>query len=216
MYAVVYKDMVIVGPMDWNRAIFQGSLERQNIVVGLPRVAPDTLPYVVNDDARIMMVEERRPEINQLVEYHYGPLWDVSGSMAIANYEIYDIQIDSARYNLKVQAAEERWKKEIAGTIVNIQGSDFTLDTTREGRNIFLQKYSLMSDGDIVNWKFPEGWVLLTKEELGTVIAAGASYIQTCFDWEKNISDLIDAATTKEELLAIEIVEKNENISLVE
>jgi hypothetical protein len=210
MYAVVYKNRVIVGPMRWNRAIFQGALEKQKIVVGLPRVAPETLPFIINEDARIALVEEQRPQLNPLVEYYYGPLWDLSGDKAIANYEVHDTPIESARNNLKAIASEERWKKEEAGTSTTIQDIKLTLDTSREGRNIFLQKYSLMNYNDTVNWKFPEGWLVLTKPELGQLITVGAAYIQSCFDWEKDIDLQIDSANTKEELLDIEIVKKED------
>lgn len=214
MYAVVYKNRVIVGPMDWNRAIFQGSLEKEKVQVMLPRVAPEELPYIINDDSRIMLVEEVRPPVKPLVEYYYGPLWDVSGSKAIANYEVHDSPIEASRYNLKNLAAEERWKREVAGTKVNIQNTEITVDTSRDGRNIFVQKLNLMAEEETVNWKFPEGWLTLSKTELGQIVAAGAAYIQSCFDWEKNINDQLDAATTKEELLAVEIVEPSEESSL--
>jgi hypothetical protein len=210
MYAVVYKNRVIVGPMSWNRGIFQGSLEKEKIQVTLPRVAPQDLPLIINEDAKILEVEENRPQMNPMVEYYYGPLWDVSGTKAVANYEVNDTPIESAKLNFKEQAAAERWKKEVAGTKINIQDTEVTIETDRETRNIFIQKFAIMSDEEVVNWKFPEGWLTLTKTELGQVIGTGAAYIQSCFDWEKNISDEIDAATTKEELLAIEIVEKKE------
>lgn len=210
MYAVIYKNRVLVGPMGWNRAIFQGALEKQKITDGLPRVAPEELPLIINEDARIALVEENRPQINTLVEFYYGPLWDLDGDVAIANYEVHDTPIESAKFNLKGLAAEERWKKEEAGTVINIQEQTVTLDTSREGRNIFLQKYSLMAESDTVNWKFPEGWLTLAKTELGQIVAAGATYIQSCFDWERDINDQIDIANTKEELLAIEIVKNDE------
>ena len=206
MYAVVYQNRVIVGPMGWNRAIFQGSLERHGITNTLPRVAPEELPLVINQDAKIMRVEEARPELNSLVEYYYGPIWDLSGDVAIANYDVVDTPIEFAKANLKALAADERWKKEQSGTKINIQSTEVSLDTSREGRDIFVQKYSIMSDTDTVNWKFPEGWLTLTKAELGLIVSTGATYIQSCFDWEKNISDQIDTATTKQALLAIEIL----------
>jgi hypothetical protein len=210
MYAVVYNNRVIVGPMQWNRALFQGSLEREMVEASLPRVAPETLPLVINEDARILRVEEQRENLNQLVEYYYGPIWDVSGDTAIATYEVHDFPIETSRSNLKDKIAGIRWIKEEAGTKINIQSQEITLDTSREGRNIFLQKYSLMGENDLVNWKFPEGWFTLSKNELGSIIMYGSAYIQSCFDWEKTISDEIDAATTKEELLSIEIEENNQ------
>jgi hypothetical protein len=208
MYAVVYKNRVIVGPMVWNRGIFQGSLEKEKIETSLPRVAPEELPLVINEDAKIMAVEEVRPQMNPMVEYYYGPTWDLTGVKAIANYDVIDTPIEFAKINFKNQAAGERWKKEVAGTKINIQNTEVTIDTSRDGRNIFVQKYSLMTENETVNWKFPEGWLTLTKTELGDIVNGGASYIQSCFDWEKTINDEIDAATTKEQLLSIEIVEE--------
>ena len=206
MYAVVYKDRVIVGPMDWNRGIFSGALSKNGITDTLPRVAPEILPLVLNADARICNVVENRPEINSLVEYYYGPLWDTSGEVVVANYEVHDSPIEFARINLKNQAADERYKKEITGTTLTIQGTEITIDTNRGSRDIFVQKYLLMGEADTVNWKFPEGWLTLTKADLGQVVAAGVAHVQSAFDWELAIGSQVDAATTKEQLLAIEII----------
>lgn len=210
MFAVVYKNRVIVGPMGWNRGLFEGSLEREKINQTLPRVPPDELPYVVNEDAKIMAVEEVRPEINPLAEYYYGPLWDVSGDKAIATYEVHDTPIEFARSNYKAQAADERWKKETAGTKVTVQATEVTVATDRDARNLFVQKHTLLQDGESCNWKFPEGWLTLSKQELGEVVVAAATYVQGCFDWEKTINDQIDQATTKEQLAAIQILEPKE------
>jgi hypothetical protein len=210
MYAVVYDNRILVGPMDWNRAMFQGALEKKGIKQLLPRVAPETLPLIIDEHAKIMSVEEIKPELNALVEYYYGPLWDITETKAIANYEIHDTPIESARYNLKQLTADERYKKEIKGTTVTIHDHIVSIDTNRGARDIFVQKYLLMGNDDTVNWKFPETWLTLSKDDLGLCVAAGAQHIQECFDWELNISEQIDQAETKEQLLAIEIVEQPE------
>lgn len=210
MYVVAYKNRVIAGAMPWNRGIFEGSLEKQGIKIQLGRVAPDDLPMIIDDDAKIMQAEENRPKLNPLVEYYYGPLWDTTGAVAVANYEVHDTPIENARLNLKELAAGERYKKEVAGTTINIQDTVVTIDTNRGARDIFIQKYTLMSEGETVSWKFPEGWLTLSKQELGQIVAAGTAYVQSCFDWERGISDQIDAAQTKQELLAITIIEPTE------
>lgn len=210
MYAVVYKNRVIVGPMDWHRGIFEGSLEKEGVKVQLARVAPEELPQIINEDAKIMLVEENRPQLNPMVEYYYGPLWDATGDKAIANYEVQDTPVEFARTNFKEQAAAERYLKETSGTTINIQGTDVTVDTARGSRDIFVQKYLLMGNNDTVNWKFPEGWLTLSKQELGSCVATGAAHVQSSFDWEANIVSQIDTAQTKEELLAIEIVKPTE------
>lgn len=207
MYAVIYDNRVLVGPMNWNRGMFQGALERKGIQYPLPRTAPDNLPLTINEHAKIMRVDEIRPTMNPLVEFYYGPLWDITEETAIANYEVHDSPIESMRYNLKQVAAQERYKREVLGTTTTIQEQTVTIDTNRGARDIFVQKYLLMSDTDTVNWKFPEGWLTLTKQDLGTVVQAGAQYIQSCFDWELNIAEQIDLAQTKQDLLAIIIAE---------
>jgi hypothetical protein len=213
MYAVIYDNRVLVGPMNWNRGMFQGALERKGIQYSLPRTAPDNLPLTINEHAKIMAVEQVRPEINALVEYYYGPLWDITETKAIANYEIHDTPIESARYNLKQLASQERYKKEILGTTATIQDNIVTIDTNRGTRDIFVQKYLLMTDSDTVNWKFPETWLTLTKNDLGLCITAANQYIQECFDRELNISEQIAQAETKQELLAIEIVEPESSLT---
>ena len=207
MYAVIYDNRVLVGPMNWNRGIFQGALERRGVQYSLPRTAPNNLPLTIDEHAKIMQVEEIRPELNALVEYYYGPLWDVTGTKAIANYEVHDTPIESARYNLKQLAAQERYKKEILGATVTIQEQTVTIDTNRGDKDVFVQKYLLMAESDTVNWKFPETWLTLTKSDLGLCVTAANQYIQQCFDRELNISEQIDQSQNKQELLAVTIVE---------
>lgn len=210
MYAVVYKDRVIVGPMEWNRGLYEGSLKKHGVSNTLPRIAPEQLPYVVNDDAKIMRVEEVRPEINPMVEYHYGPQWDVSADNAVATYEVHETPIESARNNFKQLAAEERWKKEVAGTSVTINDTTVAVDTTREARNLFVQKFMFMDENEVANWKFLESWIVLSKSDLGTIIETIDTHVQSAFDWEKTINDEITEATTKDELLEIKILESQE------
>lgn len=212
MYAVVYKNRVIVGPMEWNRGLYEGSLKKHGVSNTLPRIAPEQLPYVVNDDAKIMRVEEVRPEINPMVEYHYGPQWDVSADNAIATYEVHETPIESARNNFKQLAAEERWKKEVAGTSVTINDTTVTVDTTREARGLFIQQFSIMDEGASVNWKFPKAWLLIDKSDVKQIVDAIASHIQQSFDWEASINQQIDQATTKQQLVDIIITEPQPSV----
>jgi hypothetical protein len=210
MYVVVYKNKVLVGPMPWNRGFFQGSLKKQGIDQTLPRVSPSDLPYIVNDDAKIMAVEETRPKINPMVEYHYGPIWEITDTKAIANFQVIDTPIEFAKNNFKNLLSTERYKKEVSNIKINIQGIEVTVNTSRNGRNLFTEKYLTMADSDTVNWKFKEGWLNLTKNDLQIIVSSITTHIQSAFDWEKTINDQIDLATTKEELVTIEIVKKKE------
>ena len=215
MYAVIHKEKVIIGPKGWDRGFFSFRFQQLKInAPTMPRTAPISFPYIVDENTRIVPATVTYEEINTMTQYHHGPAWTIGEDSASALYEAVDTPIEQARSNFRNQAADERYKKEVAGTKITIQDLEVSLDTSRDGRNIFIQKFSLMGDTDTANWKFPEGWLTLTKAELGQIVQAGAAHIQSAFDWEKGINDQIDAATTAEELLAIEIVEKEDRENL--
>lgn len=213
MYAVVHKNRVILGPLAWAQKYYTDVLKiRHRVQANIPGQPPEELPYRVDADTTIHQVVENRPDVDVMVQYHYGPLWDLTNDVIVANYEIHDLQIELARNNFKALAAHERYKKEVSGVKVTVQGIEVTCDTSRDGRNIFLQKYSLMGENDTSNWKFPQGWFTLTKSDLGQIVLAGATHIQAAFDWEKDVNDQIDAAQTAEELKAIEIETPSQNV----
>jgi hypothetical protein len=207
-FAIVHKNRVIVGPMGWNQKYFTNVLKiRHRVDANIPGIEPEVLPFIIDESTSIHRVIENKPDINLMTHHYYGPLWDLSQDVIIANYEVKDIAIEVARDNFRVVAAAERYKKEVSGAKTILQDKEVTLDTSREGRNIFVQKFLLMSEDDIVNWKFPEGWLTISKQELGSVVLAGAAHIQKSFDWEKEINNQIDACSTLQELVSLTIVE---------
>lgn len=205
MYALVNLGKIISGPKEWDRAFFQDVLNRNGIEgKKLSKEIPDELPFIINDNAKIAKVEIRKNDINTLVQYHRGPIWEFQNDIVIANYETLELPLEFAKSNYKTLVTSKRYDKEVSGTKITIKNKEVSLDTSREGRNIFVQKYILMKDGDTVNWKFPEGWLTLTKSELGLVVSAGEAHIQAAFDWEKDLTDQINAATSIQDLIDLE------------
>jgi hypothetical protein len=62
-----------------------------------------------------------------------------------------------------------------------------------------------MGVDDTVQWKFPEGWLTLTRSDLGTVVTAGSNHVQDQFVWEVNKNTEIDACATATELDAVDL-----------
>jgi hypothetical protein len=215
MFALIHKNEVISGPRDWDRAFFTFLLNSKNVHLNMPipRAPLDNEPYHIDTNTKIVRAEIVQGSLNPLVEYYQGPTWELFEDKVLAHYATIDTPIEFARNNFKELVAAKRYEKEIKGIKTTIQETEVTLDTSRDGRNIFIQKYSLMQENTTVNWKFPEGWLTITKAELGQCVAAGVTYIQSCFDWEKSYDDLINAATTKAELLQIEQDIKDEDSS---
>lgn len=64
-----------------------------------------------------------------------------------------------------------------------------------------------MADAGIaeVDFKAESGWVKLTLEEMKGIAAMIAGHVQACFSKERALHEAIDAASTMEELQAIDV-----------
>lgn len=196
------RETVLLGPMNWRQRFFQEELKDLEVEFQVPPVEQGYLR--VNDSLEFFpIVSIESPEIDLLFEQPVGPFWTYDNNEARGVYQKIPGSIDAAKGNMKTMAANRRYVKENTPFKMTVQGQEVTIDVSRDNRNIFVQKYQMMADGETVQWKFPEGWVELTKIELGGIVAAGAAHIQTQFDWEKNIGDQIDAAPDVDTLKTI-------------
>lgn len=211
MYVITHHhdyDEVLLGPVEWKPGFIASVIQQDLELPFKPTVlASDVnrVPFDIVDNVRVRPVKEVRGDINQKIQRYEGPFWSYTDNEATATYTAVDKPIDQVKNEIKQLISAERYRKEVAGVKTTIQGVEVTIDTSREGRNIFSQKYILMVDGDVVNWKFPEGWLNLTKNDLGTVVTAGAAHIQSSFDWEMNKNNEVDVCTTLAQLDLIEV-----------
>lgn len=205
MYALVHKNKVISGPRSWNREFFEFILKRRKIESGsIPKNPTENLPYQIDADTCIMSASVVRDELNPFIQHHRGPLWEIQGDIAIATYETVDTELEFAKANYKDFLADKRYEKEVAGTTVTVQDQEVSINTSREGKIAFYQHYSTMNENDVVNWKFVEGWLTLSKIEFGQVVQAITDHVQSAFDWEKEIGEQIDAEIALEDLVKYE------------
>lgn len=213
MFAIANNNKVILGPCSWNKGFFTTILRQKKITHGFIPLKPvDELPYELNETTKIFPVEVVHEPINEFIQYHTGPFWEIKDNVAIATYEPTEQNIVFAKQNYKNLLSEKRYEKEIAGAKVTVQDTEITLDTTRDGRNAYVQKYTLMQDGDTINWKFPEGWMSLNKTEFKSILDAVDHHVQTTFNWEKTIYTQIDAETLVADLVKYkDIIEEKEN-----
>lgn len=194
------KQIVHLGPINWKPRLIQSELNDLEVSYTVPISDPNS--YIkISDSLEIFPIESLlNPGHDELFECLSGPFWTFSNNVAIGHYNVIDADIDYCKQIIKQRLATKRYEKEIAGIKVAINGQEYTLETDRDTRNIFIQKYFLMSDTDECNWKFPEGWTYISKAVLGSIIAQGAVYIQQQFDWEENLISQINNTTTLEAL----------------
>jgi hypothetical protein len=206
-YAIVYKnERVVLGPVDWSQKYFTDILDIHfQVKTHIPYDAPKELPYIINDDFVIHKVFQDLPILlNPKAQELQGPNWDFSKNPIVCSYSVVELPMDRIKNNYKDLTASVRYKKENTTIRVEIQNTIVFIDTHRELRNQYTQKYLNMQDNSSINWKFGNKWLTLTKQDLSIIINAIDRYVQSSFDWEKNICGQIDSATTVDNLENIE------------
>jgi hypothetical protein len=207
MYALTYNNQVFLTPVKWSPRYISGVIEDDyGLSVSLLVSDEDRIPFDITPEIRVLPVTEVIPDINGLTEMLSGGTWEVTLSMATVTYTATNHPIELVRQRVKELLASKRYDKESAGIKLNIQGSEVSVETDRDTRNLFVQAFMLMGDTDTRNWKFPEGFMELSKTDLGSIVAAGATFVQQAFDWESgyidriNIADYSDLIVIKDEL----------------
>jgi len=213
MYVIIHKNMVVLGIVSWNANYFINVLKlRYNVITDLPKNEPDlsSFPYIIDDDTVIKRAEEDRPgQINPMIEYYYGPSWEFVEDKVIAHYEVKPLSLDDAKSNYREKASKLRYEDEISGTKIVIGDIEYAIETTRESRTKYIEKYTMMDDQPI-NWKFVEGWQVLTKQDMFNIIRAIDSHVQSAFNNELSLVNTVNQSQTVEELLSIEELNKVE------
>lgn len=207
MFVLAHKNRVRVGPMEWNRGIFGGELEKLKINHLLSRYAPDELPLRIDQDTIVHRAEHDYPQHNAKIHYLEGPYWQLEEQRAVATYLVKDQPVDSVKYALKQRVAQQRWIKETAELKITVGLAEITVDTSRQGRSIYSQQHGLMPDGETVPWKFPQQWLEVSKSDLATIAQAVAAQITEAFAWEKQKHDEIDGCETLAQLDAVDLGE---------
>lgn len=180
------RTTVLLGPMFWNQRMFQSELDDIEIPYKVPSIEQDYIE--ICKDPLIEMfpiVEVIAPDFNSLTEHLSGPWYTYENNQAIETWGKDSKDLESIRGFLRPLLAEARYNKEVGGTPISIQDQIFTIDTARGTRDSLAQQYLLLPDEGTINWKFPEGWVSMSKAEFSTCVDACAKHVQNCFDWER-------------------------------
>ena len=113
-----------------------------------------------------------------------------------------EVDIDTLKQGKLWQLADARWREETAGFMYN--GHEFHSD--RESQDRFFQAYiaSLSDPNFTVTWKTKDGWLEMTANDFITLYNEFQTFLQGLYQKEKNLQALVEAATTIDELNAIE------------
>jgi hypothetical protein len=208
MYVLIENEQVVhLGPINWNPRMFASSIRDDlDIDFELPKQYDSIEPIVINNEFKILPAQLAYPAAhNSKIEQYAGPFWSVANGVAIGAYTNVPKNIEIVRNDLKALVAADRWREEVKGISINIQGQDVWVTTARGERDIFLQSLQLMQPTDTRLWKFGDKWLTLTYADMQTIVGAIVAHIQSGFDWDNSKSVEIDAAATLEDLDKIQL-----------
>lgn len=206
MYVVKYKERVVLGIIPWNAQYIENVMRsRYRVSIELPDEEPTEFPFQVNENTVIYPASENRDSnINPMIQQYYGPTWEFLEDRVIAHYEIRELDLNSAKNNYREVAAAKRYVKEISGTKITINGVEYKVETDRNSRTKYIEKYVMLDENQTVNWKFSEQWVTLSKQDVKSIVQMIDAHVQEAFDWELDLINIINSANSSEDLLAIE------------
>jgi hypothetical protein len=207
MFVIVQDNQVVLGPMRWNKYRFENFLaEEYEVTATLPQSNDPETMFTVNDSCVIYPVQgSPDPIYNPVIEMLHGPFWDFSNDLATSSYQVQPIGITAVKNMLIERTVAERYRREIAGISVTIQGTDVSVETDRDTRNILYHTYLITTDTNTVQWKFPNSWMTLTRSDLESVVVAINNYIQEQFAWESAKVAEINACETLDSLSVVTI-----------
>lgn len=206
MYALIHNNQMEVGPRQWLWSAFKDYLDDNDLdSTSLPRKSP-TEPIITNEWKILPVAYPDDPGHTYPFETLAGPFWTIGETLVTGVWNVIDItDINVAKGYFKGIVTNNRYAVEVGGFKTNIQGIEVSIDTSRDGRQIYLDTYLAMNNTETINWKFAESWIEVTKADMGQIVSKGKEHIQNCFTWEKDKWAEIDACTTRSEFESVEL-----------
>lgn len=213
LYALIYNNKIMVGPRSWNYSFFKRFLDDNTLdSTNLPISDPGAEFVGVN--YQIVPVElQSEPTYTPPFEQLAGPYLTINSNSVVGYYTVANCNIDSIKSALMQTVVSNRYTVEVMGCNYTFpDGNTVTLSTDRINRNMYLQASQLIPDSTTqILYKFSNNYFrLVTKSDMANVSLAVASWVQSSFDWEANVSSQISAANTVSELTTITTTNPNQ------
>ena len=129
--------------------------------------------------------------------------WESTWMLKMDSAEIAQEKLDTLKAQKKQLLAEKRYQIETSGIDVN----GFSIKTDRESQSQITCAVFAIERGYItkVDWKGENGWIDMDVSVIASLPPLVSNHVQLCFQTERQISNMIDACTSIEELSHIDI-----------
>lgn len=112
--------------------------------------------------------------------------------------------VTELRLRKSADLANVRWQKEIGGTTFN--GMPIATDAVSQTKYIGAVVGAQIDPNAVINWKMADGtFVTLDAQAITAVAMAVRAHVQACFDNEAELKAEIEAASTAEEIAAVDL-----------
>ena len=194
---------ILLGPIVWKPRFIQSEIDDLEVNYVVP---PAEQGYIkINDNLEIIpVIEAIDASADPLYEGLAGPFYNYTDTTASMYYTKYDKPLVEVQAAYKQLAAAARYAKENLGTSVTIGDNTISLATDVASRANYLNLLNTVGEGTI-NYKTNGAFIALDSAGLQAIVDAVNTHVQDAFNWEKGILDQIDAATSVEELKAINL-----------
>lgn len=222
MYALVNKEILLLGPIKFNTRMFNSELddiaEEYDIEIGKKITLNDEgqvpLNVFTNDevDLWILPTETQQPNFNPDTEFIIGPTHQVTPQEKVSfTWTVQDKTLEQVKSEKISKLPEIRYNKEQTGIVTyTLEGNDIEVSTSRENRLSLISKSSSINSES--NYKFGENWVTVSNTDLQNIISLIDTKVQEFFDWELSKINEINSCTDVESVINVVIQEPVEEI----
>lgn len=206
MYAIVNNGFVVLTQSKWNSRMFTSVLLEDCGIDQKVLLSDEAkVPWEIDQNTKIIKVSDIKPDFNSKTQWLDGPTYTIIDNVAVASYEVKDLDLSIAKGNLKSLLPAIRYGKENKIIQVAVDSQTVSVSTDRENRAVLTSKILSVGTQDLFSWKFPEGWVSVNQADLENIVYQINIIVQQAFDWELSKMNEIDACASLAEIDAVEI-----------
>ena len=156
------------------------------------------------DELAAMSIYPIRSEYTAPGPYQYqaGETYTLEGAEIVRRTVIADFTLEQAKAKATADMAAKRYEVETGGMTVN--GMAVSTDRDSQGLVLGAAFAANLDPAYVVKWKTADGFVDLDAATVIALAQAIRAHVQAAFDREAEVVALIDAATTVDEVKAIE------------
>jgi hypothetical protein len=206
MFALVYQDQLILGPIEFNYRLINSALS-EDLETDYKISPADyaNVPIIFDEDTKILPARKEIPPNDPRFQSLGGPSHTIYEDEVVFNYTVSDKSLTQIKDEYKSKLPPVRWTKENQIIPITIQGQEIQVSTSRENRLALVSK--MISTEEPYHFKFNQDtWIQVTKEELQYILSQIDAKVQEAFDWELNKIEEINACETGEEVYQVEIL----------